>query len=69
MGQIHVNNKDILKVIKKAEQQGWQVVPTKNGHMKWYAPDGKSIVTSPSTGSYRSWKNFLAMIRKAGYKD
>jgi len=67
--KVYSNNKELKKIIKYAEKQGWRVLRTKSGHFKWYSPDGESIVTSPSTGSHKSWKNFMALLKKAGYVE
>jgi hypothetical protein len=36
--------KDFKRLRKEAEEQGWRVEQTKNGHWAFYAPDGKNIV-------------------------
>jgi hypothetical protein len=61
-------SKDFKKVIREAEAQGWRVEPTKNGHWRFYAPNGRDIVHAAGTPSdYRSLENFLAQMRRAGF--
>jgi hypothetical protein len=60
---------DWNKLRRQAEQQGWRVVPTTKGHLKWYAPDKATIVVSgTSTSDWRGFNNQLAHMRKAGFK-
>lgn len=61
--------KDVRKVIRRAEESGWVVEYTRNGHIKWVAPDGVTILICPSTGSSRSWKNHLARLRRHGITE
>lgn len=50
-----------------AEGKGWRVMKPKGGHWKWYAPDGVTIVTTPSTpGKGRSVDNMRLQFRRAG---
>ena len=62
------SSKEIRALAKLAEAQGWTVTRTRNGHLKWVSPQG-SVVISPSTPSdWRSMKNHLAHLRRAGFK-
>lgn len=62
--------KELKKLIKAAEKQGWRVQPTKKGHVKFYSPDGKHIVTAAGTsGGGRSGANLLAQLKRYGYKE
>lgn len=61
---------DLDKVRKKAEQQGWRYDKTTGGHHRFFSPDKESIVTASGTpGDQRGWLNFLAEMKRAGYKD
>lgn len=63
-------NGDLDIVRKKAESQGWRYQKTSNGHHQFYSPDKVSIVTTSGTpGDQRGWQNFLAEMRRGGYKD
>lgn len=66
--RIYTNNKDMKKIIKSATQQGW-LVEIAGKHIRWMSPDGKTLLYSPKTGSYRSWANFMARLKRAGWKD
>jgi len=63
-------NSEWKKLRKKAEAQGWRVVPTKGQHLKWYSPDGQHIVVSgSSTSDRRGMANQLSNMRKAGFHE
>lgn len=63
-------NSDLEQVRKKAEIQGWRYSRTSSGHHQFYSPDKESIVTTSGTPSdTRGWLNFLADMKRAGYKD
>lgn len=62
--------KEIRKLLKSLEAQGWRVEQLKSGHYRAYAPDGVGIVHIPGTPSdHRSIRNTLAQLRQHGYKD
>lgn len=56
-----------MKALQRfAEDHGWVVVPTKNGHLQWRSPGGE-IVTSGSTESdWRAHRNHVARLRRCG---
>lgn len=59
-------SKDIRELQATAEAQGWTITHTGGGHLKWQSPEGK-VVFSPSTPSdWRSMKNHIAYLRRAG---
>ena len=60
------NDKDIEKLAKAAVAEGWRVEIANGGHVKWFAPDGVTIITSAMTSSPRGWANHKAMLRRAG---
>lgn len=60
---------DIERVIKEARDQGWRYNLTTQGHHQFLAPDGAGIVhTSGTPGDQRSWNNFMADMKRHGYK-
>lgn len=61
-----INDKDMRKVAKQAQKEGWVITLTGNNHLKWKSPEGITLF-SPLTGSYRGWKNFRAMLRRNGF--
>lgn len=62
-------NKNMKKLKKEAEEQGWTVEVTKKNHLKWISPDGDSVITSSTPSEYRGQKNFLSSLRRRGFKD
>ncbi|NUR01387.1 MAG: type II toxin-antitoxin system HicA family toxin [Streptomyces sp.] len=59
---------DQRKLEKALKEQGFEVVPTKNGHKTVYK-DGRRITTMAGTPSdTRSAKNTLADLRRAGFQ-
>ena len=61
--------KEIRKLVKSLQQQGWRVEQLKSGHYRAYAPDGENIVHIAGTPSdHHAMGNTLARLRKLGYK-
>lgn len=59
--------KEVKKLVKALEAQGFEVKIGKTNHPKVYR-DGKLITTLPSTPSdWRSLKNALALLKRAGF--
>lgn len=60
-------HKDLRKMVKALEKQGFTVRQTKNNHYN-VTRDGAYIVTLPGTPSdWRSMKNALAALRRGGF--
>lgn len=63
-----MSSKDIRQLIKKLEDQGFEVTRSKNGH---YAvrKDGRRVGTLASTPSDpRGTKNAIAQLKRAGFQ-
>lgn len=61
-------NKEIKELIREAERQGWRVSKTKKGHIRFFAPDGETILTAPGTPSEHRWlNNLLPQLRRYGF--
>lgn len=60
------NDKDIEKLARQAVAEGWRVAISGGNHVKWFAPDGKTLIVSSLTGSSSGWRNFKAQMRRAG---
>jgi hypothetical protein len=61
--------KELKEITREAERQGWRVGKTKKGHLKFFAPDGESIVTTGGTPSdHRSIDNLIARLRRYGFQ-
>jgi hypothetical protein len=60
-------NKDLRKLMKALEQQGFEVRLTSKGHLMVYR-DGRAIATLSGTASdHRSLRNGIAKLRNAGF--
>lgn len=60
-------SKNLRKLIKDLEAQGWRVEPSRSG-WKCFSPDGVTVVTIHRTPSdHRAGKNILSELRKGGY--
>jgi hypothetical protein len=54
-------------VLRLIEEQG-ATVSLNRGHMYVYHPNGVGMVRSGTTpGDHRTWRNFRAMLRRAGF--
>lgn len=61
-------NKDLKKIKKALEAQGFECVTTKGNHLL-VLKRGQRITTFASTPSdLRSWKNSLAKAKRAGFE-
>ena len=62
-----VSARAIEIVIEKAWAQGWWCKASKKGHVKLYSPDGRYIVTLPSSPSdFRGIRNARQLLKKYG---
>ncbi len=60
--------KELKKIVKALEEQGFEVTPTSDGH-QLVRKDGRRITTfSGSPSDHRSWKNSLNHARRAGFR-
>jgi len=61
---------DFRKVVRQAKRQGWRVEKRKEFWL-FFPPDGETrpakIAGTPS--SQRSWRNFLAELKRKGYRQ
>lgn len=60
---------DLMKLIRRAEQQGFRHVILSNNHHRFYSPDGETIVQCSSTvrdGAW--WHKFIREMIVAGYR-
>lgn len=61
---------DFEKIRRRAEEQGFRYEEKTNGHIQFFAPDGKTIVTCSINNwdqSFHSKQNFLSDLKRAGY--
>lgn len=62
------NNKEIRILLKIARQQNWRI-DGQGKHLRWFSPDGISIVVTGSTPSdHRALANIKRDLRRAGLK-
>lgn len=61
-------DKDLRKIVKALEAQGFDVAVTKRGHVV-VTRDGRMIATFSGTASdWRSIRNGLAYLKRAGFR-
>ena len=61
-------HKDLRKIIRALEDQGFEVTVTKRGHIM-VSRDGQMIATFAGTASdWRSIRNSLAPLKRAGFR-
>ena len=59
--------KEVRDLTKALEKQGFEVTPSKSGHLI-VRLDGRRIATLAGTPSdHRTWLNDLAALRRAGF--
>lgn len=56
------------KIARQAKQQGWQVEVTGKSHLRFTSPEGVIVGNSSTPSDYRGQKNFLADLKRAGFK-
>lgn len=60
--------KDLKKLIKALEEQGFEVETGKRNPHPIVRKDGRKVATLASTPSdHRSWMNGIAALRRAGF--
>lgn len=63
-----MTNKDLRKIIRALEEQGFDVTRTRKGHWQVFL-DGIWVTTLPGTPSdWRSFRNALAAAKRAGFR-
>ena len=55
------------RLMREAINQGWTVELTKNGHIKFVAPDGSVVFAASTPSDYRSWRNTRSELRRRGF--
>jgi hypothetical protein len=61
---------DLRDLEKAAKRQGWPVDQTKDGHPRFWPPDGVTppAIFSGTPGDRRAIRNFLADLRRKGFR-
>ena len=61
-------DKDLRKILKAAEKQGFEIRTTKDGHPMVHR-DGKFVTQSAMTASdWRGIRNLIAALRRHGFQ-
>ncbi|QCG68228.1 type II toxin-antitoxin system HicA family toxin [Pseudomonas veronii] len=58
-------HKRLLPLIEYALREGWDVVRTSGGHLKFTRPGLPPIFTSSTASDHRAGRNAYAMLRRA----
>lgn len=61
-----MTSKDLLEIVKTAEQQGWRVERTKLRHFKWISPTGAVVFTGSTMPDSRAVLNVKRDLRAKG---
>lgn len=67
-----LDQRDIRRIFKRVDstvaeelrREGWMVTKTKGGHYRWAHPNGSIAFAASTPSDHRSWKNFLANLRR-----
>ena len=59
----------VKEATRLAREQGWTVTKTNKNHWKFVSPHGDIVVTSSTPSDWRTERNFLARLRRAGFRD
>ena len=62
-------NKDLRKLTKALEDQGFSVRVSKRGHILVFNAEGLVATFSGTPSDWRSLKNSMAALRRAGFKS
>lgn len=63
------NRKDLMQLMREAEDQGWTVSKTNGGHLRWLSPQGITVFSSYSAGDHRTLKNTKSQLKAAGFVE
>jgi hypothetical protein len=60
-------SKELDVLVKKAREQGWTVVLTKNNHYKWMSPLGGLFYSASTPSDYRAVYNLRQNMKNNGF--
>lgn len=62
--------KELKDVVRLAEQQGWIVKQLTNNHWRFTPPEKNkpTVVTSSTPSDWRTVYNFMARMRRSGFR-
>lgn len=58
--------REMKPVVRALEEQGWTIRGTSKGHVMCMSPTGAVVVNSGTTSDWRSSRNFLSQLKRAG---
>lgn len=58
--------RDIRPLAITAFEQGWTVVKTNGGHLKWTSPTGMAIFSASTPSDARAVRNIRSLLRRNG---
>ena len=62
-------DKDLKRILKAAEAQGFEIRTSAKGHPMIYDRDGNFVTQSASTpGDWRGQRNLIAALRRKGFQ-
>lgn len=61
-------NKEMKKLIARLEDQGFEALVRKSGHVIILKDGAKVTTFAGSPSDHRSWQNSLSYCKRAGYK-
>ena len=70
MGRQLSSNKEVNRIVKKAEREGWVVIKRKNNHLQFFPPNNDTDIivmsSTPAFSSSRAFKNILMKLKSKG---
>lgn len=61
------NVKELVVIMRQAEEQGFEVVRTNGGHYRWTAPSGRFMFTSQTPSDVRALHRIRSDLRRLGF--
>lgn len=62
-------DKDLKRILKAAQAQGFEIRTTTNGHPMVYDQDGQFVTQTATTpGDWRGQRNLIAALRRRGFQ-
>jgi len=60
-------NKDLNKLLREANKQGWKTFQVNNGHIKWVSPVGDILFSSFSPSDINAIKQIKRQLLANGF--
>lgn len=62
------SKKDLLPILKKLKEQGFEVQPTKSTHWRVVSPAGRRCNIPATPSNHRQVKNITTRLRRIGFR-